>query len=110
MDNEVQAIKDSTLTMIFEVDQAASGLNSISDLVITYMDSKPKGVKYDNTIYDAFWVIEQLTNHQRYMLERITKRVEKIKDIDPLSNEADGELSFSASMLEINKNEVHPPL
>jgi hypothetical protein len=105
MSNNVELYRDTLVNMIGEADQAARSISALSDMVCHYMDAVPSGPKLEGAIYETMWVFEQLSNHQRYMLERIEVRIKNVTAVEAPGIDSEripqlGEVSFENEALE----------
>ncbi len=71
MSEQAQFSNEMAIDMIYKVDQASRAIAALTDMAFHYMDAKKMDLKAENTIFETFWVVEQLTGHQRSVLEKL---------------------------------------
>ncbi len=71
MSEQEQFSNEMAIDMIYKVDQASRAIAALTDMAFHYMDAKKMDLKAENTIFETFWVVEQLTGHQRSVLEKL---------------------------------------
>ncbi|WP_067863632.1 hypothetical protein [Neptuniibacter marinus] len=91
MSEQAQFSNEMAIEMIYKVDQASRAIAAITDMAFHYMDAKKMDLKAENTIFETFWVVEQLTGHQRTVLEKLEMGVngklhQKLSEDDSNSN------------------------
>ncbi|MGY8873238.1 MAG: hypothetical protein ACKVJE_22665 [Pseudomonadales bacterium] len=97
MSNDVAQFKDSIMGLISEAGQAARSINAIANMSFEYMDNIDS-LKRQSVIYDAGWVVEQLSLHQQEVLERAEKCLNKVKTISLSESLPTESLSLSESI------------
>lgn len=77
MQHDVDVFQATFKEMIHETQQAAYSMSALSECVEAYVEYKPAD-KIEGPMHDIMWVFTQISNHQRYMLERMEKRIQQV--------------------------------
>ncbi len=110
MSNDVELYRDTLKNMLGEADQAARSISVLSDMVSHYLEAIPAGPRLEGAVYETMWVFEQLSNHQRYMLERIEIRLNHVVTVEVPESHSEESFSVSESIQKFNEIERYAPV